>query len=53
MQAIAQGRTLDGLDTREGDVLEVERRDQGWTTQNTVQVVMVLVTPLITFFLLR
>jgi hypothetical protein len=53
MAAIAQGRTLDGFDTREGDVLEVERRDQGWTTQNTVQVVMVLVTPLITFFLLR
>jgi protein involved in polysaccharide export with SLBB domain len=53
MEAISQGRTLDGLDTREGDVLEVVRRDQGWTTQNTVQVVMVLVTPLITFLLLR
>ena len=52
-RAIASGLTLDGLDTREGDVLELERREQGWTTQNTVQVVMVLITPLITFLLLR
>lgn len=52
-EAIAQGRTLDGLDTHEGDVLEIGRRDQGWQTQNTVQVITVLLSPLITFLLLR
>lgn len=53
LEAIAQGRTLDALDTREGDVLDVERRDQGWQTANTVQIITVLLSPLITFLLLR
>jgi hypothetical protein len=52
-QAIAEGRTLDALDAREGDVLEVQRIDQGWQTQNTVQLITVLVSPIITFLLLR
>jgi hypothetical protein len=53
MAAIARGETLQGLETRDGDVLELERRDQGWQTQNTVQLLTVFVGPLITFFLLR
>lgn len=51
--AIARGETLDALDTREGDILDVQRADQGWQMQNTVQVITVLLSPLITFFLLR
>lgn len=53
LAAISQGRTLDGLDTREGDILELERADQGWQMQHTVQLATMLVGPLITFLLLR
>ena len=53
LDAIAAGRTLDGLGTREGDILEVARRDQGWNTQNTVQLITVLISPIVTFLLLR
>lgn len=41
------------VDTREGDILEVARRDQGWNTQNTVQLITVLISPIVTFLLLR
>lgn len=51
--AIASGLTLDALDVREGDVMDVGRRDQGWQMTNTVQLITVLVSPLITFLLLR
>jgi SLBB domain len=52
-EAIANGGTLNGLDTRDGDILEIARRDQGWQMANTVQLITVLVAPLITFLLLR
>lgn len=53
MAAIAQGRTLDALDLREGDVLEVPRRDQGWQMQNTLQIVTLVISPVLTFLLVR
>lgn len=51
--AIAQGRTLEALDMRDGDILEMGRRDGGWQTANTLQLLTVLVGPVITFLLLR
>jgi len=52
-EAIAQGRTLEALDARDGDILEMGRRDGGWQTANTLQLLTVLVGPVITFLLLR
>jgi protein involved in polysaccharide export with SLBB domain len=52
-EAIAQGRTLEALDARDGDILEMGRRDGGWQTANTLQLLTVLVGPIITFLLLR
>jgi SLBB domain len=51
--AIAAGRTIDALDARDGDVLELETVSAGWQLQNTMQVLGVLISPVIAFFLLR
>ncbi len=51
--AIAEGRTVEALDLREGDVLDVLRGTQPWDRSNTLQIVSVVLSPIITFLLLR
>lgn len=51
--AIAQGRTLEALDLREGDVLDVTRGSAPWDRSNTLQIVLVILSPLVTLLLLR
>lgn len=53
LRAVADGRSLAGLRLRDGDVLEFPQRTPPWNRENTVQIVLFLIGPVITGLLLR
>lgn len=51
--AIAQGRTIDALEVREGDALQVLQRPAPWDRASTLQIVTMFITPLLTLFVVQ
>jgi protein involved in polysaccharide export with SLBB domain len=53
LAAIAEGRTLDALELRDGDALVVAPGSPPWDRSSTLSIVSLLLSPLITFVLVR
>ena len=51
--AISRGETLDALGVQEGDALRVPQRTAPWDRASTLQIVTMLVTPLLTLFVVQ